>query len=151
MYMYSTCNSFLSLPLSPPPPPPLPPLLSLAGLGTTLHTARAALSRVVHRGATGCPSFRFHLHRKKTNLFILTLYSSLPPPHFPSFHIFSLPPQNVNEFPWLAYFALCAEQEFEEKEGIWKVLLKNLKRDSKLSIDAALKVSLVKREGGIAS
>ena len=36
---------------------------------------------------------------------------------------------------------LCAEEMFEEEEGIWKGLLLQLKKDPKASIDAALKVS----------
>jgi hypothetical protein len=46
---------------------------------------------------------------------------------------------SIKDYPWLAFFSLCAEQEFEEKEGIWKQLLKQLKKDPKISIDNALK------------
>lgn len=36
---------------------------------------------------------------------------------------------------------LRAEQEFEEKEGIWKTLLCLLKKDPKISVDSAMKVN----------
>jgi hypothetical protein len=50
---------------------------------------------------------------------------------------------SIKEFPWLAFFSLCAEQEFEEKEGIWKQLLRQLKKDAKISVDNALKKAFV--------
>ena len=50
--------------------------------------------------------------------------------------------QSIKEHPWLAFFSLCAEQVFEEKEGIWKQLLRQLKKDTKISVDSALKVMI---------
>ena len=35
---------------------------------------------------------------------------------------------------------MCAEQALEEEEGVWKGLLTALKKDEKMSVDAALKV-----------
>ena len=50
------------------------------------------------------------------------------------------PPQSCSECPWLAFHSLCAEQTFEEEQGIWNALLKQLRKDNKISIDTALKV-----------
>ena len=50
--------------------------------------------------------------------------------------------QSIKECPWLAFFSLCAEQRFEEKEGIWRQLLIQLKKDPKIAIENALKVCI---------
>jgi hypothetical protein len=58
--------------------------------------------------------------------------------------------QSIKECPWLAFFSLCAEQRFEEKEGIWRQLLIQLKKDPKIAIENALKkvfVELKKPQG----
>ena len=57
-------------------------------------------------------------------------------------HSHTLTLQSIKEHPWLAFFSLCAEQVFEEKEGIWKQLLRQLKKDTKISVDSALKVMI---------
>ena len=46
----------------------------------------------------------------------------------------------MSSFPWLAFCALCAEEQYEIEEGIWKALLILLKGDPKITVDAALKV-----------
>ena len=48
--------------------------------------------------------------------------------------------QPRGECPWLAYTTLCAEQSYEEEEGIWKALLQQLRQDPKATVDTALKV-----------
>ena len=48
--------------------------------------------------------------------------------------------QPSGECPWLAYTTLCAEQQYEEEEGIWKALLQQLRQDPKATVDTALKV-----------
>ena len=48
--------------------------------------------------------------------------------------------QPRSDCPWLAYTTLCAEQQYEEEEGIWKALLRQLRQDPKATIDTALKV-----------
>ena len=53
----------------------------------------------------------------------------------------SPPLQPHEECPWLAYYTLLAEQRFEEQEKIWRTLLSRLKRDSKVNVEGALKVS----------
>jgi len=52
------------------------------------------------------------------------------------------PAQPCAEFPWLAYHCICAEQCLEEESNVWITLLKWMKKDPKLSVDAALKVSV---------
>ncbi|XP_019856290.1 PREDICTED: ectopic P granules protein 5 homolog [Amphimedon queenslandica] len=47
-----------------------------------------------------------------------------------------------SEYPWLSYYCLLAEEQFEEQEGVWISLLKLLKKDQKISIDNALKKAL---------
>eukprot|EP00731_Ephydatia_muelleri_P038727 Em0881g2a len=47
--------------------------------------------------------------------------------------------QAVSSFPWLAFCSLCAEEQYEMEEGVWKALLLALKNDAKITIDAALK------------
>lgn len=53
----------------------------------------------------------------------------------------------------MAYNALCSEELFEDKEGIWKALLRQLKKDPKASIDSALKKAFgdLKLPGGFPS
>ena len=56
--------------------------------------------------------------------------------------------QPRGECPWLAYTTLCAEQGYEEEEGIWKALLQQLRQDPKATVDTALKVLLGGGGGG---
>ena len=51
--------------------------------------------------------------------------------------------QSIKEYPWLAFFSLCGEQQFEEKEGIWRQLLIQLKKEPKITIENALKVYFI--------
>lgn len=49
--------------------------------------------------------------------------------------------QSSSAYPWLSYYTLCSEQQFEVQEGIWKTLLVHLKTDN-ISVDVALKVTV---------
>ena len=51
------------------------------------------------------------------------------------------------DYPWLAYYTLCAKQALEVEEGVWKGLLIALKKDTKTNVDAALKVSHIHYTG----
>lgn len=51
--------------------------------------------------------------------------------------------QAVSSFPWLAFCSLCAEEQYEVEERVWKALLLALKNDAKVTLDAALKVSVL--------
>ena len=57
------------------------------------------------------------------------------------YYVILLCPQSPKEFPWLAYDALSAEQLYEEREGYWSGLIKQLKNNRKITMDAALKVT----------
>jgi hypothetical protein len=67
---------------------------------------------------------------------VLSIVSSSGPPS-----IFTS--VSIKEYPWLAFFSLCAEQRFEEKEGIWRQLLIQLKKEPKITIENALKKAFV--------